>query len=58
MEEARTVLACGAGASSKIIRGDNVERVYNIKDAFSYIRDIDEILTQKKLKLESLFGEV
>ncbi|MBQ2942256.1 MAG: coproporphyrinogen dehydrogenase HemZ [Clostridia bacterium] len=55
MEEARSILACGSGASSKLVKNGNVERIYNIKDAFSYIRDIDEITASKKKALKSFF---
>ena len=56
MEEVQTILACGAGASTKIA-GNDIERVYNIKDAFSYIRDIDDIVVKKEEKLKSIFGK-
>lgn len=55
MEEVRSILACGSGASSKLVKGDNVTRVYNIKDAFSYIRDIDTIIKNKTDKLNLFF---
>ncbi len=54
MEEVTNIIAVGAGASSKIINNKNIERVYNIKDAFSYIRDIDEVVNAKILKLREL----
>ena len=54
MEEVRTILAAGAGASSKIVNNNNVERIYNIKDAFSYMRDIEKIISDKKKKLKEI----
>ncbi len=54
MEEVQTIFACGAGASSKIVKGEEIDRVYNIKDAFSYIRDIDSIVTEKSEKIRNL----
>ncbi len=54
MEEVQTIFACGAGSSSKIVKNDKIDRVYDIKDAFSYIRDIDINNGAKELKLREL----
>lgn len=54
MEEVRTILACGAGASSKFVGSGKIERIYNIKDALSYTRDIEEILRLKEEKIRAL----
>ena len=47
MEEVQTILALGAGASSKIVKGDNIERVFNVKDVYEYITRHDEMLKRK-----------
>ena len=57
MEEVQTVLACGAGASSKIVKKDFLDRVYNIKDAFSYIRDIDMVIKNKAEKIRQFLAD-
>ena len=54
MEEVQTIFACGAGASTKVVRENDIQRIYNIKDAFSYIRDIDFIIENKVSEIRSL----
>ncbi len=57
MEEVQNIFAIGSGASSKIIgKNKNIERVYNIKDAFSYIRDIDSVIELKNSKLQRIIN--
>lgn len=51
MEETHTVLACGAGASNKIVGKNNINRIYNTKDVLDYIRNIDEIIKKKSDKI-------
>lgn len=46
MEEENTVIACGAGASSKIA-GDGLKRIYNTKDVLLYIKNIDDMIKNK-----------
>lgn len=46
MEEENTVIACGAGASSKIA-GEGLKRIYNTKDVLLYIKNIDEMVKSK-----------
>lgn len=59
MEEVKNILAIGAGASSKIVKNNKkIERVYNIKDAFSYIRDIDTITETKINRLQKIIEEI
>ena len=42
MEEVQTILAFGAGASSKIIYpGNRIERVFNVRNIEQYIQRID-----------------
>lgn len=52
MEEVQTILALGAGASTKIVypEENRVERVFNVKNVEQYIRRIDEMI-QRKIKL-------
>ncbi len=56
MEEKQTILACGAGASSKIVfnheqtneNGVRIERIENVKDVKHYIERVDEMIERKK----------
>lgn len=49
IEELETILACGLGASSKIITGDNKhEPVRNFKSLEEYSNRIDEIINKKR----------
>ena len=54
MEEIQTILAMGGGASTKMVKGDRIERVFNPKEAADYINRIDEIIEKKKTALEFL----
>jgi len=54
MEEIQTILAMGGGASTKMVKGDRIERVFNPKEAADYINRIDEIIEKKKNALEFL----
>ena len=54
MEEIQTILALGGGASTKMVRGDRIERIFNPKEAADYINRIDEIIEKKKNALEFL----
>jgi len=54
MEEIQTILAMGGGASTKMVKGDRIERVFNPKEASDYINRIDEIIEKKKAALEFL----
>lgn len=49
MEEVQPILALGAGGSTKMVRGDVIERVYNPKDAADYVNRIDEVLKRKDM---------
>lgn len=62
MEEKQTILALGAGASSKFVfhneQGHRIERVENVKSVKDYIERIDEMIDRKKkflLKSENSF---
>ena len=54
MEEIQTILAMGGGGSTKMVRGDRIERVFNPKEAADYINRIDEIIERKRKALEFL----
>lgn len=47
MEEKQSILALGAGASTKLVDGERIERVENVKDIRSYIERIDEMIDRK-----------
>ncbi|EET61940.1 coproporphyrinogen dehydrogenase HemZ [Marvinbryantia formatexigens DSM 14469] len=47
MEEKQSILALGAGASTKIVSGGRIERIENVKDIRSYIERIDEMIARK-----------
>ena len=47
MEEIQTILSLGAGASTKLICGDNIERIFNVKEVSEYINRIDEMIERK-----------
>ncbi|RKW47788.1 MAG: coproporphyrinogen dehydrogenase HemZ [Lachnospiraceae bacterium] len=49
MEEKQTIIACGAGTSSKIVFGDGrIERIENVKDPKLYIERLDEMIMRKE----------
>ena len=56
MEEKQTIIACGAGASTKIVfnsevndeDGVRIERIENVKDVRNYIERIDEMIERKR----------
>ncbi len=52
MEDISTVVGLGAGAVTKIIHHDTnlIERTYNFKDPWEYVKNFDEILNRKRLK--------
>ena len=49
MEEVSTIIACGAGAVTKLkeIDGDKIERIFNFKYPYEYISGFDVILDRK-----------
>ena len=47
MEEVQSIIALGAGASTKIVKGDEINRVFNVKDVYEYITRHDEMLKRK-----------
>ena len=50
MEEKQSILACGAGASTKVVflAENRIERVENVKDVKTYIENIDEMIDRKR----------
>ena len=53
MEEKQTILAAGAGASTKFVfAADHIERVENVKDVKQYIERIDEMIERKRSFME------
>lgn len=56
MEEVQTILALGAGASTKLYHKDKrqVERIENVKNVNDYIERIDEMIGRKK----SIYGRL
>ncbi len=52
MEEVQSILALGAGASTKLVWAkDRIERIENVKDIKNYIERIDEMIERKKAGL-------
>jgi oxygen-independent coproporphyrinogen-3 oxidase len=49
MEELQSILALGAGASTKMVWAkDRIERIENVKDIRNYIERIDEMIDRKR----------
>lgn len=53
MEEKQTILAAGAGASTKTVdpATDRIERIFNVKSVEDYIGRIDEMIERKRAGL-------
>ena len=49
MEEKQDIVALGAGATSKAIFGDRIERCGNVKDIDNYLERIDEMIERKRI---------
>ena len=49
MDETHTILACGAGAATKVKRPgvDELERIFNFKFPYEYINRFQEVLERK-----------
>lgn len=52
MEELQTVVSMGVGAVTKLVRGDRIERIFNIKDVREYIRRLEELIERKQYLYE------
>lgn len=55
MEEKQSILAAGAGASTKYVfqHGARIERTENVKDVAGYISRIDEMIERKRVGIET-----
>ena len=58
MEETHSILACGAGAVTKLrdTSSDYLERIFNFKYPYEYISRFDELL-KRKGRVKSFYGE-
>ncbi|MDE7389390.1 MAG: coproporphyrinogen dehydrogenase HemZ [Lachnospiraceae bacterium] len=58
MDETHTILACGAGAVSKLkdSKKDYLERIFNFKYPYEYIGRFDELVKRKE-RIESFYAE-
>lgn len=58
MDETHTILACGAGAVSKIKEPgtEKLERIFNFKYPYEYVSRFPEMITRKK-RVKELYGE-
>lgn len=57
MEEQQTILAVGAGASTKLVADEtHIERIFNYKYPYEYIRGFDEMLARKQ-RIDSFYKE-
>jgi oxygen-independent coproporphyrinogen-3 oxidase len=56
MSESQTVLAFGAGAITKTVDNEHIERIFNVKNAEDYIRRIDEMIKRKREYFQSIFS--
>lgn len=55
MEEKQSILAAGAGASTKFVfqNGERIERAENVKDVANYISRIDEMIQRKRTGIDT-----
>lgn len=55
MEEKQSILAAGAGASTKFVfqKGERIERVENVKDVTNYMTRIDEMIERKRTGIDT-----
>lgn len=56
MEEKQTIMAVGAGASTKFVfdHGKRIERVENVKDITNYLERTDEMIERKQREMEEI----
>lgn len=52
MEECHTILSCGAGAVTKLVNENEINRIYNFKYPFEYNDRFEELLERKKAVLD------
>ncbi len=49
MEEVQTIIACGAGSITKVVRPDGcIQRAENVKEVALYLEKIDEMIERKR----------
>ena len=55
MEEKQTIMALGAGATTKVVfeDGKRIERVGNVKDIINYLDRVDEMVERKRELLKN-----
>ena len=53
MEETQSILSLGAGGSTKIVEGDRIERIFNVKEPTEYIKRVDDMIARKQ-KIEAI----
>ncbi|MBR5505899.1 MAG: coproporphyrinogen dehydrogenase HemZ [Clostridia bacterium] len=53
MEEVQSIIALGGGGSTKLVKDDMIERVFNVKEVSEYINRIDEMISRKKQLFEA-----
>ncbi|MCD8365279.1 MAG: coproporphyrinogen dehydrogenase HemZ [Clostridiales bacterium] len=60
MEEKQTILALGAGATTKVVydHGNRIERVGNVKDINVYLERVDEMIERKRKLLRGHTDEI
>ena len=54
MEEKQTIVALGAGATTKAVFGNRIERCENVKDIKNYLERIDEMIERKRQLFKSI----
>ena len=53
MQEVQTNVALGAGASTKLVCGNKIERAFNVKEVSEYIKRTDEMIKRKETLFET-----
>ena len=48
MEEIRSVYSAGVGAVTKLVKGDLIERIFNVKDVREYLKRAEEMRERKQ----------
>lgn len=51
MEEDQTILAFGAGAVSKFVKGEQIDRAFNVKSVEEYLTRLPEMIERKRIFL-------
>ncbi len=59
MEEKQTIMAAGAGASTKFVfqNGERIERAENVKDVSNYMARVEEMMERKKAGIKTWLKE-